>query len=41
MVAQPSGKACDFSLWWLTKCGAAVVVGSRRKKTFKQKYKHK
>ena len=32
-VAQPSGKPCDFSLWWLTKRGAAMVVGSRHKKT--------
>jgi hypothetical protein len=35
MAAQPSGKACDFSFWWLTECGAAMVVGSRCKKTFK------
>jgi hypothetical protein len=40
-VAQLSGKACDFSLWWLTKSGAAMVVGSRCKKAFKQKYKYK
>jgi hypothetical protein len=40
-VAQPSGKNCDFSLWWLIKCGAAVVVGPKYKKAFKRKDKYK
>jgi hypothetical protein len=41
IVLQPSDKACDFLLWWLTKSGVAMVVASRCKQVFKQKNKYK